>query len=79
MVPLIGGDKRLVDFAFENGLNTVSDVYKVVNGYVVMMVSEITNEGFRPFDEVKAMVKNLVVRDKKFEKSKNWQKVFSKS
>lgn len=69
-VPLIGGDKRLVDFAFENGLNTVSDVYKVVNGYVVMMVSEITNEGFRPFDEVKAMVKNLVVRDKKFEKSK---------
>lgn len=78
-VPMLGGDKVLVDFAFENGLNSVSDVFRVANGYTVVMVSEIINEGFKPFDEVKNIVKNLVIRDKKFEKSKQLaENVFKK-
>jgi len=44
-IPGIGVNKRLVDFAFENGLNKVSEVYKVSNGYVVTRVSEVINEG----------------------------------
>lgn len=68
-VPGIGYNKGLVDFAFDNGLNTVSSVYKTTNGYSVVMVSEIINAGIKPFDEVKVEVEGLVKREKKFEKA----------
>lgn len=69
-VPLIGQNKRLVKFAFENGLNTVSDVYKSPQGYIVAQISEVTNERFRPLDEMKEQLKPAVTREKKFEKAK---------
>ena len=65
-VPGIGANKRLVDFAFENGLNTISEVYKVSNGYVVCRISEVINEGAKPFDEVKSLIQPLVIREKKY-------------
>ncbi|MDP2303527.1 MAG: peptidylprolyl isomerase [Ignavibacteria bacterium] len=68
-VPGIGYNKGLVEFAFDNGLNTVSSVYKTTNGYTVVLVSEIINAGVKPFEEVKTEVENLVKREKKFEKA----------
>jgi parvulin-like peptidyl-prolyl isomerase len=68
-VPGIGYNKGLVDFAFDNGLNTVSNVYKTTNGYTVVLVSEIINAGIKPFEEVKSEVENLVKHEKKFEKA----------
>jgi parvulin-like peptidyl-prolyl isomerase len=70
-VPGIGYNKGLVDFAFDNGQNTVSGVYKTTNGYTVVLVSEIINAGIKPFEEVKAEVENSVKREKKFEKALN--------
>jgi len=70
-VPLIGQNKRLVKFAFENGLNTVSDVHKTAQGYVVAQITEVTNERFRPLDEMKEQLKPAVLREKKFEKAKS--------
>lgn len=66
-IPTLGNNKRLVKFAFENSINTVSDVFKVANGYVVAKISEIENEKFRPFDELKEQIKHAVIREKKFE------------
>ncbi|NWF49846.1 MAG: peptidylprolyl isomerase [Ignavibacteriaceae bacterium] len=69
-IPILGNNKRLLKFAFENGVNTVSDVFKVSNGFVVVMVSEVIKEGVKPFEEVKDLVKIQVVREKKYEKAK---------
>ena len=69
-VPGIGTNKRLIDFAFENGLNTVSEVHKVSTGYMVCRISEVINEGAKPFDEVKNQIQPLVIREKKYEMAK---------
>lgn len=69
-VPGLGGGKHLVDFAFDNSKGSVSEPFKVANGYAVFMVSENIAEGSRPFDEVKESVKPLVLREKKLAKTK---------
>jgi parvulin-like peptidyl-prolyl isomerase len=67
----IGSNKKLVEFAFENSVNTVSDKpFKVPAGYVVAKVSDAQNERVKTFEEVKEQVKPLVTREKKFEKAK---------
>ncbi|MCJ7555193.1 MAG: peptidylprolyl isomerase, partial [Ignavibacteriaceae bacterium] len=65
-VPGIGANKRLIEFSFENGLNTISDPFKVFNGYVVVQIMENIGEHFKPFDEVKEQIRPAVVREKKF-------------
>ena len=69
-IPGIGASERLQKFAFENDLEDVSDVYKVVNKYIVAKVSEIIPEGFRDFSEVQTQIKQAVLMEKKFEKAK---------
>ncbi|MFZ1290973.1 MAG: peptidylprolyl isomerase [Melioribacteraceae bacterium] len=71
VVPGIGSNIALVKFAFENGLNDVSSVFKVPAGYVVATVSKITNAGKKPLEEVKEIIKSKVIREKKLEKSKS--------
>ncbi len=68
IIPGIGMSKTLVDFAFDNDLNSISDAFKVREGYIVAEVSEIIKEGIRPFDQVKNQIKPIVLREKKFEK-----------
>ena len=36
------------------------------NGYVVCRISEVINEGAKPFDEVKTLIQPLVIREKKY-------------
>ncbi len=69
-IPMIGVNERLVKFAFSNSLNTISDPFKVANGYVVVKIIESTNERYRPFEELKPQLKIAVTREKKFEKLK---------
>ena len=69
-IPGLGLNKRIVEFAFDNGLNAVSDVFKVQKGYVVVQVSEIEEGRVKPFDEVRAQIKPNVVREKKFDMAK---------
>jgi parvulin-like peptidyl-prolyl isomerase len=69
-IPAIGQNKGLVKFAFENGVNTISDVYKVASGYVVAQITEVSNEKFKSFEELKEQLKPAVIREKKFEKIK---------
>jgi parvulin-like peptidyl-prolyl isomerase len=69
-IPGIGVNERLVKWSFENGLNSVSDVYKVAQGYLVATVSEVVDGGIKPFDEVKDQQKPNAVRVKKQEKAR---------
>lgn len=69
-IPGVGSNKNIVDFAFDNDVNTVSDPFRLSTGYAVVMVSNVTNEGVLPFDEVKVSIKPLVIRDKQYEKAK---------
>ncbi len=69
-IPGIGVNERLVKWSFENGLNSVSDVYKVAQGYLVATISEVVEGGIKPFDEVKDQLKPDVVKVKKFERTR---------
>lgn len=69
-IPGIGVNERLVKWSFENGLNSVSDVYKVAQGYLVATISEVVEGGIKPFDEVKDQQKPNAVRVKKLEKAR---------
>ena len=69
-IPGLGTNKNIVDFAFNNDMNTISDPFRLTQGYAVVMVSNITNEGVKPFDEVKTSIKPLVFREKQYAKAK---------
>jgi parvulin-like peptidyl-prolyl isomerase len=66
LVPGLGINKALVDFVYDNGLNKVSQVYKVQNGYVVFKISDIVKAGVKKLDEVKLEVRADVMQEKKF-------------
>jgi len=70
-IPGIGSNKRLVDFTFENSLNSVSNVHKVPQGYVVAYISDVKESRIKSFDEVKDQIKPIVIREKKLEMAKN--------
>jgi len=67
-LPTIGVNKSLLKFAFENGLNTLSQVFKGNNGYVVAKVSEVINQGVRKFEDVQKQAQALLLKDKKYNK-----------
>ncbi|MBK7980376.1 MAG: peptidylprolyl isomerase [Ignavibacteriae bacterium] len=69
-IPGIGSNMAIVKFAFENGVDEVSPVFKVPAGYIIETVSKITNAGKKSFDEVKEIIKSKVIKEKKFEKAK---------
>ncbi|MDE3056798.1 MAG: peptidylprolyl isomerase [Bacteroidota bacterium] len=67
MIPGIGFNNAAMDFAFSKDLNDVSDAMPVNNGYAVFTISEVRNEGVRPFGEVKELLKPRAQREKKME------------
>ncbi len=70
MISGIGANKHIVDFAFNNSMNSISPVFRTTQGYAVVQVSKVINEGVKPFDEVKESIKRFVFQQKKFEKAK---------
>lgn len=68
-IPGLGMGRAIVKWSFENSKGDVSDVFRVNAGYAVVMVSEEIKAGFKTFEEVKDVVQNGVIREKKFEKA----------
>lgn len=68
-IPGLGANKRLVNFAFENGLNSISEVHKMPTGYVVAMVSEVISEGLEKFEDIQPKVRQLLVVERQYEKT----------
>ena len=67
-IPGVGPNKRMINFAFENGLNDISDAIKEPNGFVVAKISEIIPEGIQKFEDVKPRVRELLIKEKQYEK-----------
>jgi parvulin-like peptidyl-prolyl isomerase len=68
-IPGLGANKRLVAFAFENSLNSVSEVHRLPNGYVVAKISEVIPDGLEKFEDNQPKVRQLLVVEKQFEKA----------
>jgi peptidyl-prolyl cis-trans isomerase D len=68
VVPGIGTNERIIRWAFDNGVGSVSEPFTLPNGYVVLNVQQVINAGVRPFDEVKQTVRPQALRQKKIEK-----------
>ena len=68
-IPGLGANKRLINFAFENSLNSVSEVHKMPTGYVVVQVSEVISEGLEKFEDVQPKTRQLFVIEEQFKKS----------
>ncbi len=69
-IPGLGQNKNIAEFAFNNDLNTVSEPFRLSSGYAVVMVSDVTNEGVKPFEEIKNSIKPQVIREKQYAKAK---------
>ncbi len=69
-IPGIGMYKQLVKFAFDNKVGSISDVFPTSQGYVVVKISDATEEGVKSFDEVKQQIIQNVIKEKKFERLK---------
>lgn len=69
-IPGLGANKNLVNFAFENGLNSVSEVHRMPNGFVVAKVSEVISEGLEKFEDQQPKVRQLLIVERQYEKSK---------
>jgi parvulin-like peptidyl-prolyl isomerase len=65
-IPGIGTQKQLLKFAFENGMDAISEVHKTPNGFVVAKIFEIIREGVKDFEEVKTGARLQVLSEKKF-------------
>lgn len=78
-VPGLGYNKALVKFAFENGTGTVSPIFKVNAGYVVVRVSEIQDLSHKPIEEVKSQISAKVVNEKKVEMAMDFARQIKES
>ena len=70
VIPGLGMNKRMLDFAFNNSKNSVSEVFTVQNGFAVVMISDVISESVKSFDEVKVQLKPVIVKEKKSAKAK---------
>jgi peptidyl-prolyl cis-trans isomerase D len=69
-IPGLGSNKRLIAFAFENSLNSVSEVHKLPNGYVVAKISEVISDGLEKFEDSQPKIRQLLVIEKQYEKAR---------
>jgi parvulin-like peptidyl-prolyl isomerase len=69
-VPGLGSNKRLIAFAFEDGINSVSEVHKLPNGYVVAKISEVIADGVEKFEDIQPKVRQLLVVEKQYGKAR---------
>lgn len=78
-VPGIGINDAVQNFAFDKKLNTISEPMSISGGVAVFKVSEVREEGVRPLDDVKMIVRSQVVRSKKMQKLRDQVDAFYKN
>ena len=78
MIPGIGLNDAVTNFAFNGDVDAVSDPISVSGGMAVCKISFVREEGVRPLDEVKNVVRSAVLRAKKMERAKEKALEFSK-
>ena len=64
-IPGIGLNDAITSFAFNNKVGAIAEPMYIRNGVIVLKVSNIREEGVRPLDEVKTIVRAYAVKEKK--------------
>jgi parvulin-like peptidyl-prolyl isomerase len=67
-VPGIGLNDAITSFAFSNKIGAIAEPIYVRNGVIVIQVSNIREEGIRPLEEVKSIVRAFALKEKKLAK-----------
>ena len=68
-IPGIGTNPSMVKFAFSENVGTVSEVHRTGTGYVVALLTEKRDEGFRSLDELKEQLRPQVVYERQITKT----------
>ncbi|MCB2203595.1 peptidylprolyl isomerase [bacterium] len=68
-VPGIGTNPALMRFAFDNSVGDISEVHRASNGYVVAMLADTRDAGYRPLDEVRDQIRAQVIYERQVEKT----------
>ncbi|NIU00072.1 MAG: hypothetical protein GWN01_03755 [Nitrosopumilaceae archaeon] len=71
-IPGLGVLPEAVEWAFENNINEVSNIYRVRQGYVAFQISEIQPGGYRPLEEVKDICRNRIELEKRKSMARNY-------
>ena len=66
-IPGLGFNDVVTNFAFTSGLDDISDPISVSGGTAIVKVSEVREEGVRPLDDVRNIVRSMVIREKKMD------------
>ena len=59
--------RELVRWANEAKVGKVSEVFTIDNSYVVAVVTEINDEEYKAFEDVKTLIKSALIKEKKFD------------
>lgn len=70
-VPGIGINDAVMSFAFSKNLGSISDPTSITNGVGVFKISEVREDGVRPFADAKTAIRIPVLREKKLAKIKD--------
>jgi peptidyl-prolyl cis-trans isomerase D len=70
-VPGVGMNDAVMSFAFSKSQGAISDPISISNAVAVFKISDVREDGVRPFDEAKATLRVPVLRQKKLAKIKD--------
>ena len=79
VIPGIGINDAVMNFAFKMDLDAISDPLTMTGGIAVFKISTIREEGVRPLEDVKGIVRSQVIRKKKLEKMREQVDAFHRS
>jgi parvulin-like peptidyl-prolyl isomerase len=69
-IPGLGAEESINRWAFAGKVGDVSEPFLVQDSYVVAVIADAKEEGFRPFDELKESLRPLALRQKKLERAR---------
>ena len=69
---IIKNNPAIVNFAFASKLNDVSGVYRLDEGYIVLMLSQIQEQGYQDIENVRRFLENRVRLEKAKERAKEF-------
>jgi peptidyl-prolyl cis-trans isomerase D len=79
VIPGIGVNDAAMNFAYAKKLDALSEPIAVTGGLAVFKISSVREEGVRPFDEAKPILRSKVLREKKMQKMKEQVDAFYKT
>ena len=66
----LGNSRKVIRFAFDNNIDSISDPIEMKNGVCVFRILSKNNSSYKSLDEVKENIKRVFLRDLKKEKAK---------